>query len=230
MTQNRLCSLMGNNGSRLRERMCPPVRIPRVLIVLSTAVAFISQVSGQFAATGTTTVSVTIGAEASLQVNTLTTTLTSAGIFANYTGTTSLTYKIRTTQTTGSGTLTLRVTTDFAPTQGPSVTTPPTGGDILSYTCTVAAPGTACSGPITSSTSGSTSVAIRRKGSPLAVGSESKPDPPATAPSPGLMAQSEPVQLTSALRGQSRPATRTYGRPRRATIRSPARIRPGSFR
>jgi hypothetical protein len=114
--------------------------------------------SAQFAATGTTTVSVSVSAEASLQVNTATTTLTSASIFGNYTGTTSLTYKIRTTQSTGTGAITLHVTSDFSPANGPSVATPPTAGDTLAYTCTVASPGTACSGSQTSSTSTSTGV------------------------------------------------------------------------
>ncbi len=128
---------------------------------------------GQFAATGTTTVSVSIGAEASLQVNTSTTTLTSSGIFADYTGTTSLTYKIRTTQSTGSGTITLKVTTDFSPANGPSVASPPTGGDTLAYTCTVSAPGTACSGSQTSSTASSTSVATFGAGASSALAGNS---------------------------------------------------------
>ncbi len=115
---------------------------------------------GQFAATGTTTLSVTVSAEASLQVTTATTTLATAGtIFNAYTGTTSLLYKIRTTKTTGTGTVTLKVTSDFGPTGGPSVATPPTAGDTLAYTCTVASPGTGCTGSITSSTTASTSVA-----------------------------------------------------------------------
>ena len=109
--------------------------------------------------TGTTTVNVTVAAEAALNITNGTTNLTSTGTnFTNYTGSTSLTYFIRTTQSTGAGTLTLKVTTDFAPTGGPSVATPPTAGDALSYTCTVAAPGTACTGSQTSSTTASTSV------------------------------------------------------------------------
>jgi hypothetical protein len=113
-----------------------------------------------YAATGTTTVSVSIAAEAGLVVNTATTTLgAGASVFANFTGSTSLTYKIRTSKSGGSGSITLQVTSDFSPSNGPSVASPPTAGDALSYTCTVSSPGTACSGPITSSTSSSTSVA-----------------------------------------------------------------------
>lgn len=113
----------------------------------------------QFAPTGTTTISVSVGSEASLRVDTATTTLTTAGTFAAYTGTTNLTYKIRTTQSSGSGTITARVTTDFSPAGGPSVASPPTAGDLLQYTCTISAPGTACAGSQTASTAADTSVA-----------------------------------------------------------------------
>jgi hypothetical protein len=110
--------------------------------------------------TGTTSVSVAVAAEAALTVNTTTTTLSSTGTnFSSYTGSTSLTYFIRTTPSSGSGSIVLKVTTDFAPTGGPSVGSPPTSGDALKYTCTVSSPGTACSGTQTSSTSSTTSVA-----------------------------------------------------------------------
>src|SRR6202035_5928807 len=74
-------------------------------------------------ATGTTTVSVAIAAEASLTINTATSTLSTSGTtFSNpFTGTTSLTYKIRTTKVGGAGTITLKVTTDFGTVGGPSV-------------------------------------------------------------------------------------------------------------
>jgi hypothetical protein len=108
---------------------------------------------------GTTTVSVTVGAEAALTAITGTTALTSTGTnFTNYTGTTSLTYYVRTTQSGGSGSITLKVTSDFSPANGPSVTTPPSTGDKLAYTCTISGAGTACTGSVTSSTSSSTNV------------------------------------------------------------------------
>ena len=120
-------------------------------VVGVTLLAFAAQ--AQFNTTGTTSVSVTVAAEASLQVNTATTTLANVGtIFNAYTGTTNLSYKIRTTKTGGSGTVTLEVTSDFSPANGPSVATPPTAGDALTYTCTVSAPGTGCTGSLTSST------------------------------------------------------------------------------
>lgn len=132
--------------------------------IFSSALAWLSLFTApmfaQFASTGTTTVSVTVGSEAAIQINTATTSLTTATTtFSSYTGTTNLTYKIRTTQSTGTGTITLRVTSDFSPVGGPSVASPPTAGDLLQYSCTVASPGTACAGTQTSSTSSDTSVA-----------------------------------------------------------------------
>src|SRR5689334_9451173 len=78
-------------------------------------------------ATGTTTVSVNVAAEASITVDTATTSLTSSGIFGDYTGTTSYSYRIRTTKVGGSGTVVLKITSDFNA-GGPSVTTPPSAG------------------------------------------------------------------------------------------------------
>jgi len=116
--------------------------------------------SGVMAAQSTTTLSVTVGPEASLTVNTGTTTLsTAASNFSlPYTGTTSLSYKIRTTKTGGTGTITLKVTADFAGTGGPSVANPPTAGDALTYTNTVSSPGTAATGSQTASTSAFTNI------------------------------------------------------------------------
>ncbi len=132
----------------------------KLIVALSLALFSSASLFAAFGTTGTTTVSVTVANEAAIQVNTATTNLTNVGtIFNDYTGTTDLSYKIRTTQGTGAGSITLQVTSDFSPAGGPSVATPPSGGDALSYTCTVAAPGTACAGSQTSSTSAATSVA-----------------------------------------------------------------------
>jgi hypothetical protein len=114
-----------------------------------------SLAQAQYAATGTTTLQLTIGPEAAIQINTAITPLTtSTTTFANpFTGTTSFSYKIRTLQTGGTGSITALVQTDFtAVANGPSVASPPTAGDALTYTCTVAAPGSACSGAQTAST------------------------------------------------------------------------------
>jgi hypothetical protein len=92
--------------------------------------------------TATTTLGVGVTAEAALNINTSNTSLTSTGNnFANYTGTTNFTYYIRTSPSSGSGTVTLKVTGDFSPAGGPSVATPPTAGDKLTYSCTVSTPG-----------------------------------------------------------------------------------------
>ncbi len=48
------------------------------------------------------------------------------------------------------------MTADFGGTGGPSVATPPSTGDALTYTCTVSSPGTAATGSQTASTSAST--------------------------------------------------------------------------
>ena len=90
--------------------------------------------------------------------------------FNNYTGVTNLTYKIRSTSSTGTGSITAKVTTDFSPAGGPSVATPPSGGDALNYTCTVSAPGTACTGTVTASTTAATSVSTFGAGAHSAVG------------------------------------------------------------
>ena len=84
----------------------------------------------------TTAVSVTIGAEANITVGAATSLTQTGNNFSNFTGTTSFNYQIRTTQSTGSGSVVLQVTSDFSPAGGPSVATPPTAGDTLSYTCT----------------------------------------------------------------------------------------------
>ena len=93
----------------------------------------------QLAATGTTTLSVNVGAEAALTVGNSTALSSTGTTFSNYTGTTSLTYFVR---TINSGTVTLQVTGDFSPNGGPSVATPPTAGDKLIYNCAVNTPGT----------------------------------------------------------------------------------------
>ena len=110
--------------------------------------------------TGTTTVSVTIGPQAALTITNSSTPLTTGGSnFSQFTGSTGLTYFVRTTATGGGGTITLKVTTDFSPVGGPSVGSPPTAGDTLTYTCTVASPGTACTGTQTAATSSQTNLA-----------------------------------------------------------------------
>jgi len=126
-----------------------------VVLLLSASLAGAATVT----ATGTTTLSLTVANEASITITTTTTTLAATGTTFNpYTGATNFTYKIRTSQTSGTGSIQLEVTTDFSGTGGPSVGTPPSSGDALTYTCTTAS-GTACSTALTASTSAQTSVA-----------------------------------------------------------------------
>jgi hypothetical protein len=133
-------------------------------LLLLTLALFLMSPLGHAQGLGTTTVtnqvSVTVSAEAALTIGGAATTLTSTGTnFSDYTGTTPFTYFIRTGKAGGSGFIKLQVTTDFAPTGGPSVATPLTAGDTLSYTCAVSSPGTACSGSQTGSTTSQTPVA-----------------------------------------------------------------------
>lgn len=132
------------------------------LSLLTGAILFIpGHAFAQFAATGTTTLSVTIAAESAISVTTATTSLTEAsgaGVFGSpFTGTTNFSYKVRSTKVGGGGSITVKITTDFGA-GGPSVASPPTG-DAMTYTCTAASSATACSGPITASTSSATNVA-----------------------------------------------------------------------
>ncbi|MDR3677332.1 MAG: hypothetical protein P4N24_17725 [Acidobacteriota bacterium] len=133
--------------------------------VLLTMAALIFGTSLAYAQLGTTaptnTLSVAVSNEAALTISgSGTTTLASTGTnFANYTGTTSMIYFIRTTETSGSGYIKAQITTDFAPAGGPSVANSGTSGDTLSYACTVAAPGTACTGSVNASTTAQTSIA-----------------------------------------------------------------------
>jgi len=150
-------------SNQRKEEPMKQIRMPWRLATAVLLVAGLGAVSafGQtFAASGTTTLSVNVAAEASISIGTSTTTLSSTpGLFADYTGTTNFTYKIRTTLSGGTGTVNVQITSDFACAGGPCVASPPSAGDALTYNCTVASPGTACSGPVTALTTGTTSVA-----------------------------------------------------------------------
>jgi hypothetical protein len=131
------------------------------LIFMAALAACSTQAFGQFAATGTTTLSVAVGPESAISVTTATTNLTEAtgaGVFGSpFTGTTNFSYKVRSTKVGGAGSITVKITADFAA-GGPSVATPPTG-DAMTYSCTSAASATPCVGPVTASTSSATNVA-----------------------------------------------------------------------
>ncbi len=133
------------------------------LCMLASAVAMLApfRLMAQFNPSGTTSVSVTVGAEAAIRIDTATSSLTSSGVVfgSDFTGTTAFTYKIRTRQGDGTGNVQLQVTSDFSPSGGPSIASPPDPADTLSYTCAVSAPGTGCSGSHVASATTSTPVA-----------------------------------------------------------------------
>lgn len=109
---------------------------------------------------GTTTISVTIGTMAGLTITNSSTPLTLSGTNPNqFTGTTNLTYYVRTSTSAGSGVINLKVSSDFSPSGGPSVASPISSSDALTYTCTVAGPGTACTGSNKASTTVGTNLA-----------------------------------------------------------------------
>jgi hypothetical protein len=80
--------------------------------------------------------------------------LTNAGTtFVAYSGNLTVSYRARTTAATGSGSLTMQATADFSPAGGPSI-----ASGQLTYTCSAASLGVACSGTQTASTASQTSV------------------------------------------------------------------------
>ncbi|HUQ94018.1 MAG TPA: hypothetical protein VM120_20225 [Bryobacteraceae bacterium] len=101
--------------------------------------------------TATTTLSVTVAAEASITV-TASPTLSKGGTeFEAYTGNTTFTYKVRTSPTTGTGSVTAQVTTEFTGTGAP------TTADV-SYTAATTGVGTANGSSTTASASAGTNV------------------------------------------------------------------------
>jgi hypothetical protein len=129
----------------------------KLLFVAPLALLATSLCYGQATnATGNSTLTVNVGAEAAIVVDT-TPNFTSTGIFGNYTATTPITYFVRTI--TG-GSIVVEVTSDFStggPGGGPSVAAPPTTGDLLTYTCTAAAPVTGTATPCATAQTASTS-------------------------------------------------------------------------
>jgi hypothetical protein len=131
------------------------------LLMVASIMLLAASMSYAQNASGTSTLSVSVGAEAAIVVDT-TPAFQSTGIFGNYTATTPFTYYVR---TIAGGTVTVQITSDFSTGGtggGPSVATPPTPGDTLTYACTAAAPvtgsATACATPQTASTTVATNV------------------------------------------------------------------------
>jgi hypothetical protein len=124
-------------------------RFARVAAVLVFVPAFLLGATG----TATQTLSAQINAIGKLSVPS-SLILTSTGTtFVAYSASLSISYLARTTATTGSGSLTMRATSDFSPAGGPSI-----AGGQLTYTCSAALLGAACSGAQTASTSSQTNV------------------------------------------------------------------------
>lgn len=104
------------------------------------------------------TLTVSIGAVAIISVNPVTMTTTGGTFNNSFTGSMLLSYKVRTNVSAGTANLQLQATSDFTPAGGPSIASPPSPGDALTYTCTSASLGTPCPGPLTVSTSAGTNV------------------------------------------------------------------------
>jgi hypothetical protein len=134
--------------------------LKKLALFAGVAALFATCAFAQPTAAPTSTLSVNVAAEAGLTIQTSNALLSEGnGPFANFTGSTSYTYYVRSSPTSGSGTITLEVTSDFAPTGGPSVAASGTTGDTLTYSSSATTPATAVTTAQTASTSGTTPVA-----------------------------------------------------------------------
>jgi len=118
--------------------------------LLAGALAIGNGVGGTGSATQT--LDATLQPEAELSVPTSLLLSAGASQFAPFTGTLTVSYRARTTPS-GGGTLTVEVSSDFSPTGGPSA-----AAGALSFTCSGAGLGTACSGTQTASTTSQTTM------------------------------------------------------------------------
>ena len=141
--------MMGTKGHR---RGLP--RRGRGRLLASLALALSARMSlGQVTRTGTTNVTATVNAEASISVSSPTALVQGGGGFVSYAGSTTVTFSVRTTKVGGTGSISL-LAVEFAPVGGPTV-----AGGNLTYTCGGApAVGAVCSGTQTASTTVSTPV------------------------------------------------------------------------
>lgn len=118
----------------------------KFLLLVPIALLGASMSYAQVTSVPTTTLNLTVGAEAAIVVGS-TTGFSTSTTFAPYTTSTPFTYYIRTGKTGGTGSITVKFASDWAGSGGPSIAAPPTAGDALTYVCAaVQAPGTACSG------------------------------------------------------------------------------------
>ena len=124
-------------------------RFARVAAALIFAPVFLLGATG----TTTQTLSAQINAIGKVSVPASLNLTTAGTTFVAYSGNLTVSYRARTTAATGSGSLTMRATADFSPAGGPSV-----ASGQLTYTCSAASLGAACSGTQTASTASQTSV------------------------------------------------------------------------
>jgi hypothetical protein len=124
----------------------------RALLAMTiAALAVVPAAFSQSTDTGTSTLSIAVGSEASFSSNTATTTISGDTKFGAKTGTTNFSYKIRTSQSSGTGSIVVELTAFGA--NGPAMVD-------LTYGCTVVAPATGCgSSGVAVSTSTGTNVA-----------------------------------------------------------------------
>jgi len=123
------------------------------ILLLTASLSFAQTYGG----TGTSSITVTIGAEASIYVSTSTTSLSEGATpFANFTGTTNFSYKVRTTKSGGSGYITVLFGGPLTDSAADTIAL-----TNLSYVCTDVAPasGSNCASAVTASSSSGTKVA-----------------------------------------------------------------------
>jgi hypothetical protein len=124
---------------------------------LAISVALFGIVGAPLAHGATTTVTQTLNARLAalgkLSVPASLTLTNIGSVFNNYTGSMTVQYRVRTTTAGTGGTLTVKATANFAPAGGPSV-----ASNTLTYTCSGATMGTACSGTQTVSLASATNV------------------------------------------------------------------------
>src|SRR6476646_11329251 len=122
-----------------------------LLATMITAMAFVPAAFSQSTDSGTSTLSVGVGPEASFTSNTATTAISGDTKFGAKTGNTNFSYKIRTSQSSGTGSIVMELTALGA--NGPAMVD-------LTYGCNVVAPATGCgSSGVAVSTSTGTNVA-----------------------------------------------------------------------
>lgn len=124
-------------------------------------VLFLLAPAGMRAATATVTqtLQVVVGAAASFSTTSYSFVLGKTGtLFTSYAAVLTPLYRVRTGTSVTTAGITVKASSDFTPPGGPSIASPPSPGDALSYTCSGPTLGTACTGTQTVSTTAATPV------------------------------------------------------------------------